>query len=110
MKEQDKQFKLYQKEEIEKIHNKLASEDPEFTKGSPENQFPIDFSLTKLTDIQTRRRVVTILISGFLSQDNNKAFEWGGMIDTMKDSEVYALEWKSTTIGGMMKFLGSASL
>lgn len=42
-----------------------------------------------------RRKVVTILVSGFLSQDQDKKSQWKNLLSCMPDSEVYGLDWES---------------
>lgn len=40
-----------------------------------------------------RRKVVNILVSGFLSQDQDKKTQWKNLLNCMPDSEVYGLDW-----------------
>lgn len=40
-----------------------------------------------------RRKVVNILVSGFLSQDQDKKVQWKNLLNCMPDSEVYGLDW-----------------
>jgi hypothetical protein len=44
---------------------------------------------------QERRKIVNILISGFLSQDQDKKSQWKSLLNCMPDSEVYGLDWQS---------------
>jgi hypothetical protein len=40
-----------------------------------------------------RRKVVNLLISGFLSEDQDKKTQWNSLLNCMPDSEVYGLDW-----------------
>lgn len=42
-----------------------------------------------------RRKVVNILVSGFLSQNQDKKTQWQSLLSCMPDSEVYGLDWES---------------
>lgn len=39
--------------------------------------------------------MVNILVSGFLSQDQDKKAQWKSLLSCMPDSEVYGLDWES---------------
>jgi len=42
-----------------------------------------------------RRKVANILVSGFLSEDQDKKSQWKALLNCMPDSEVYGLNWQS---------------
>ena len=41
---------------------------------------------------------VTIVISGFLSEESAKDLEWMGLIRALRETELYCLSWKSSTV------------
>ena len=65
----------------------------------------MDIGLVKVSQSSKRRRVVNLLISGFLSEDVDKKEQWNQLLACMPDSEVYGLQWKSDTINRLVKFL-----
>jgi hypothetical protein len=64
-----------------------------------------DIGLVKVSESTKRRRVVNLLISGFLSEDVDKKEQWEQLLACMPDSEVYGLQWKSDTINRLVKFI-----
>lgn len=52
----------------------------------------------------SNKRTITILFSGFMSEDTCKASEWAGFLDTIYDSEVYSVRWESKTYGSLLDF------
>ena len=52
----------------------------------------------------TNKKTVTILVSGFLSEDTNKFKEWMGVLEPTYDSEIYALKWESKTIEHILEY------
>ena len=63
--------------------------------------------LVNLSKITCKRKVVTIFVSGFLSEDFDKKSEWKEIADEMNDSEIYALKWNSSNLPEMTKFMGT---
>lgn len=72
--------------------------------------------LPKLTLVQLsgklkeRRKTVNILVSGFLSEDMCKKSQWEELVEIMPDSEIYALQWESDSIGNLVKFMGRSTV
>lgn len=64
-----------------------------------------NIALVKVSASFKRRRVVNLLISGFLSEDVDKKEQWNQLLACMPDSEVYGLQWESNTINALVKFL-----
>lgn len=59
-------------------------------------------------NVVPRRKVVNIFVSGFLSEDMDKTFQWKELLEIMPDSEIYAVQWESDTIGNLVKFMGKS--
>ena len=55
-----------------------------------------------------RKKTVNILVSGFLSEDMCKKSQWEELLQIMPDSQIYALQWESDSIGNLVKFMGSS--
>ena len=62
-----------------------------------------------LSGKKPRRKTVNIWVSGFLSEDMDKDSQWGELLTTMPDSEVYGLQWQSDSIKHLVKFMAKAS-
>jgi len=50
------------------------------------------------------KKIVTFVFSGFMSEDTCKVEEWNGLLETMYDSEVYAIRWESKSYGSVLDF------
>lgn len=57
-----------------------------------------------------RRKVVNIWVAGFLSEDMDKKSHWKSLTQYMPASEVYAIQWTSDKISGLVKFIGKACI
>jgi hypothetical protein len=55
-------------------------------------------------------KIVTICISGFLSEDSSKDLEWMGLIRALENTELYALGWKSSTLKETGMYLGKIGM
>ena len=58
---------------------------------------PKEFTLKKISDLSSYSNTITICISGFTSEDEDKKSKWQTMFKDF-GSEVIALIWKSGTI------------
>jgi hypothetical protein len=58
--------------------------------------------LERLTD--HKRKVITFLFSGFMSEDACSVTDWNGLLSNFYDSEVYAVRWESKTSREMTEF------
>ena len=60
------------------------------------------FIIEKISDPSKSSKNIIICVSGFTSEDYNKLEEWEAVVKMFPDTEVFALNWKSSAFGGII--------
>ena len=85
---------LTHKDQIFRLHDKLDSSVKK----------PSKFFLEKISDPKIHSKVITICASGFTSEDITKAVQWQDIVQANPYTEVFALNWNSSTMTNMYDY------